>query len=198
MSQMSPFNHSVVLYYMLVQLWKCYVNTVTVKAWLSLFCGYWYVFVPPPCCTDLVYSFLPRFPYTPAMTSLMIFWAEYKVEVAVVLGTLPGAARVLPQLLHARSSMSMIRTCSEAPFVRPPLMDAASEPCACLVDYHALQWAWFALVQKLLSSGLHWWMQPASFVRVLWSSIPVKSGAYCAFDLCLMCGCVLNYVLFTL
>ncbi len=39
----------------------------------------------------------------------MTFWAEYKVEVAVVLVALPGAARVLPQLLP-RSSMSMIRT----------------------------------------------------------------------------------------
>ncbi len=68
----------------------------------------------------------------------MTFWAEYKVEVVVVLGALPGAARVLPQLLP-RSSMSMIRTCSKAPFVRPPLMDAARELCACLVDYHALQ-----------------------------------------------------------
>ncbi len=65
----------------------------------------------------------------------MTFWAEYKEEVAVVLGTLPGAARVLPQLLP-HSSMSMIRTCPEAPFVRPPLMDAARELCACLVVKH--------------------------------------------------------------
>ncbi len=85
----------------------------------------------------------------------MTLWAEYKVEVAVVLVALPVAARVLPQLLP-RSSMSMIRTCPEAPFVRPPLMDAASELCACLVVKHRL---------------------------------PVKSGAYCAFDLCLMCVC---------
>ncbi len=65
----------------------------------------------------------------------MTFWAEYKVEVAVVLVALPVAARVLPQLLP-RSSMSMIRTCPEAPFVRPPLMDAASELRACLVVKH--------------------------------------------------------------
>ncbi len=169
-------------------------RSVTVKAWLSLFCGYWYVFLTP-----LLYWFSVFFssevelrPYTPAACSLMTFWAEYKVEVAIVLVALPGAARVLPQLLPPllpRSSLSMIRTCSEAPFVRPPLMDAASELPACLVDYHALKWAWFALVLKLLLSGLPWWMQPASFVRILWSSIPVKSGAYCAFDLCLMCVC---------
>ncbi len=98
----------------------------------------------------------------------MTFWAEYKVEVAVVLGTLQRVS--CHSYYHARSSMSTIRTCSEAPFVRPPLMDVASELHACLVDYHALQWARFALVQKLLSSGLHWWMQPASLVRVLWTT----------------------------
>ncbi len=74
-------------------------------------------------------------PYTPAACSLMTFWAEYKVEVAVVLLALPGAARVLPQLLP-RSSLSMICTCPEAPFVRPPVMDAASELRAYLVVKH--------------------------------------------------------------
>ncbi len=65
----------------------------------------------------------------------MTFWAEYKVEVAVVLVALSVAARVLPQL-RPRSSMSMIHTCSEAPSVRPPLMDAASELRAGLVVKH--------------------------------------------------------------
>ncbi len=68
----------------------------------------------------------------------MTFWAEYKVEIAVVWVALPGAARVLPQLLP-RSSMSMIRACPEAPFVQPPLMDAASELRAYLVVKHTGQ-----------------------------------------------------------
>ncbi len=32
--------------------------------------------------------------------------------------------------------MSMIRICPEAPFIRPPVMDAASELCAYLVVKH--------------------------------------------------------------
>ncbi len=88
----------------------------------------------PLCCTDLVYSFSSEVelcPYTPAACSVMTLWAKYKV----VLVALPVAVRVLPQLLP-RSSMSMIRTCPEAPFVRPPLMDVASELRAGLVVKH--------------------------------------------------------------
>ncbi len=89
-------------------------------------------------CFLTVFSFSSEVelrPYTPAACSVMILWAEYKVEVAVVLVALPVAVRVLPQLLP-RSSMSMIHTCSEAPFVQPPLMDAASELRVYLVVKH--------------------------------------------------------------
>ncbi len=122
------------------------INTVMVKSWLSLFCGYWYVFLSP-----LLYWFGVFFspevelrPYTPAACSLITFWAEYKVEVAVVLVALPGAVRVLPQLLP-RSSMSMIHTCPEAPFVRPPLMDAFDLCLLCLCAC----WSMFSLLYKL-------------------------------------------------
>ncbi len=60
----------------------------------------------------------------------MTFWAEYKVEVAVVLVALPGAARVLPPLLP-RSSLSMIRTCPEAPFC-PASLDGCSQRASCV------------------------------------------------------------------
>ncbi len=64
-------------------------------------------------CTDLGLFFSPEVelrPYTPVACLVTTFWAEYKVEVAVVLAALPVSARVLPQLL-LRSRMSMTRTC---------------------------------------------------------------------------------------
>ncbi len=113
---------------------------VTVKAWLSLFCGYWYVLLSP-----LLYWFGVFFssevelrPYTPAACSLMTFWAEYKVEVAVVLVALPGAARVLPQLLP-RASLSMICTCPEAPFC-PASRDGCSQRASCVSCGQAYRW----------------------------------------------------------
>ncbi len=110
----------------------------------------------PLCCTDLVYSFLPRLSSDPTHLRLVRWW--------------PSGSNIRWKL----------RLC----WWLSPL-----QRMSCHSYYHSLQWTWFALVQKPLLSDLHWWMQPASFVRVLWSSIPVKSGAYCAFDLCLMCVC---------
>ncbi len=167
--------------------------------------GYPYVVVIgmslcPLCCTNLVYSFIPRLSSAPTHLRLVRWWPSgldirWKLRLC---WRLSPVQRVSGHSHYHLFALVLIRTCLEAPFVRPPLMDAASELRACLVDYHALKWAWFALVLKLLLSGLPWGMQPASFVRILWLSIPVKSGAYCAFDLCLMCMCVLIYVLFTL
>ncbi len=65
------------------------------------------------CCTDLGLFVSPEVelhPYTPVACLVTTFWAEYKVEVAVVLAALPVSARVPPQLL-LRSRMSMTRTC---------------------------------------------------------------------------------------
>ncbi len=111
-------------------------------------------------------------------------------------------SRFLPRLSSAPTHLRLVRWWSSGPNIRWKLRLcwwlSPLQCVSCHSYYHALQWAWFALVLKLLSSSLHWWMQPASFVHFLWSNIPVKSGAYCAFDLCLMCGCVLIYVLFTL
>ncbi len=141
---------------------------VTVKAWLSLFCGYWYVLLSP-----LLYWFGVFFssevelrPYTPAACSLMTFWAEYKVEVAVVLVALPGAARVLPQLLPQllpRASLSMICTCPEAPFC-PASRDGCSQRASCVSCGQAYRW------KAVLTVHL----------------------------ICVWCMCVLIYVLFTL
>ncbi len=109
---------------------------VTVKAWLSLFCGIGMSFCPL-CCTDLVYSFLPRLSSAPTHLRLVRWW---------------------PSGLNIRWKLRLCWWLS--PVLR----------VSCHSYYHALHWAWFALVQKLLLFGLPWWMQPASFVRVLWTT----------------------------
>ncbi len=83
---------------------------------LDLLKGYWQVPLTERTFEISAYvtpdSFLQymRMAFAPAACSVMTFWAEYKVEVVVVLGALPVSACVPPQLLPG-SSMSMIRTC---------------------------------------------------------------------------------------
>ncbi len=117
---------------------------VTVKAWLSLFCGYrpigmsvWF----PTCCTDLVCSFLPRLSSAPTHLRLVRWW---------------------PSGLNIRWKLRLCWGLS-------PVQRVSCHSYYHRYD-HALQWAWFALVQKLLLFGLPWWMQPASFVHVLWTT----------------------------
>ncbi len=61
-----------------------------------------------PCCTDLVYSFLPRLSSAPAFSNEL--WPNIRWKVAVVLGALPISA-CCPATVTTRLSMSMIRTC---------------------------------------------------------------------------------------
>ncbi len=119
---------------------KCHEYNGTMRYGQSLFVPILWVlvflFCPPLYWFGLFFSSEVEFhPYTPASCSVMTFWAEYKVEVAVVLGALPVSARVPPTTLFDEHDPHLLRSS-----FRLATIDDCSQQASCVSCGQAYWW----------------------------------------------------------
>ncbi len=115
------------------------VCTVTVKALLSLFCGYWYLFFVP-CCTDLVYSFLLRLSSAPTHLQLVRWWRSgpnirWKLRLCWWLTRCSACTATVTTTLFNEHDPHLFRSS-----FRPATIDECSQRASCVFCGQAYRW----------------------------------------------------------